>query len=144
MKKFAFRLSKVLRVRQIRERLKEVELGLALTDLAREQHAERLLRDAIDESSQALTRRLSSRFSVAEALLAEAHIVWLKAKAAEQVGRVQKAEVRVHQSQQQLLYARQERKALEKLNDRHKSQYMQAIYVAEQKALDDIKRSERR
>ncbi len=144
MKKFKFRLSKVLRVRQVRERIRETELGRARASLAREREAESILLRKIDENSHELGRKLAQRFSAVDAMMYERHIEALKADAAVQAERVCDAQTEVEKSKAHLLRARQQRKALDRLHEKHRQQYIQNLFAYEQKVLDDIKKHERR
>ena len=144
MKRFRFRLSRVLAVRQIRERIAEVELGQARHRLSEEQRRLAYLHASMDQSLDTLRTHLRSSFDPRTAVAHHAHIERLRGDVSQQVARVDVARHDVVRRQDALLQERQKRKALDRLRERQHQEYIGYVLSEEQKDLDDMKRVERR
>jgi len=144
VKRFRFRLWRVLDVRKIRERVCEVEFARSKARLADERRVEQQLESRFSGSAQDLAARLRDGFRPDEVLGHESFLGKLKADAQEQSGRVTEAAGQVEAHHEELLSARQRRKALERLRQRQYSGYLAGLLAEDQKSLDDSAKKRRR
>jgi flagellar export protein FliJ len=144
LRRFRFRLARVKNVRQLRERMREVEFGQARARLERERDEERRRQAMVSRGFEEFASRLSGKFSPVEAVSHLNYVARLKDQVVLQTGNVKAAAQRVATCQAALLRARQERKALDSLYDRKYAEYMYGAVAEDQKVLDDIPKRERR
>lgn len=138
MKRFEFKLQKVLAVRRIREKIAEIELGRARTRLALEQEHQALLGAKIRKNLEEYTGVLRATFEPARVIDYQVYTERLHAEAEAQAAKVEAALAEFERRQTMLFKARQERKALDRLRERHQQEHVHQVLLEEQKVLDDM------
>ncbi len=136
MKRFMWRLQKVLDVRAKQEEIKRIELVRLTEKLAEKQSellmCQRVLQDIIDGISRdATSRRLTAQeFFLRQAATNDDRIRTLK-------GEIAELEARQKEKTAELLAVRRSREALERLRAEAREQFIREQEKLEQKELDD-------
>ncbi|MGC8863687.1 MAG: flagellar export protein FliJ [Armatimonadota bacterium] len=137
MRKFTFSLEPVLNYRRIKEELLLAELAVLQAELQR-QNAELSRLVAQRESGRT---ELAAKLSLADGdgiRAAYAYFLDRSREVLAQQAVVQRAIEAVEEKTRQVLAASTDRKALERLRDRKKSEYLRQVSLEEQKLLDEI------
>lgn len=136
MKRFLFRLEKVLRLRQQETDQSRRALGQALA-------VEADARRAVDEAAAALQARLTevrhkehAGVTAFDFAALRTHVQYLQRGRDAAEAALAEAQALTHRRRDELLAARKKEKALEKLRERRLVQYTQEALAEEQKELD--------
>lgn len=135
MKRFRFRLEKLLELRLYREKDAELALARAAGELDALQR--RIEAVAAERVSVAADRFAPGR-SVAEIRNAELYMLRLERNAEALMKAAATAELAVEQAQDAFVEARKERAVLDKLKERRAAEHRKASMVEEIAVLDDI------
>jgi flagellar FliJ protein len=134
MKRFRFRLQRVLDIReQIRDELRQ-ELALRNQDLA--QHA-RLLND-LEEEYLRTGLQEGGIVTAGELVMTGAYAARVKQLIVEQMVRVEQAKVAVAEAQERYIQANKDAKAIEMLKDKKREQYNEEVLKEEGNQLDEL------
>ncbi|GBC95408.1 hypothetical protein HRbin16_01197 [bacterium HR16] len=136
MRRFEFSLQKVLDYRQRRE---EQAIRAFMEAQAQLLHEQAVLHKLIVEREQCLRRSHRHQHLVVELLdVEQTYLSALEERIEAQRERVAEAEKVVEEKREALIEAQRERKALERLREKHYEQWRQEILRTEQKVLDDL------
>ena len=147
MKRFSFKLEKVLKLREFREEQTRIELGQAVGVLSG-------IENDIKHTAQAKNSAAMQRFSSVNAgmntyspasgrldMLAWDHyIARLNVETEQLLKKAAEAELVVEEKREIYLSASRDLKVLEKLKEKRKKEYRREYFVAETRELDDLKR----
>ncbi len=136
MRRFVFSLQKVLDYRQ---RLEEQAIR-HFAEAQRRLQAEQLLLAQLIQTRQDCLMRSERRHRLPIPMLEveQTYLSALEERIEQQVQRVAEAEEALEARRQELVEAQRERKALERLREKHYEQWRQELLRSEQKALDDL------
>ncbi len=137
MKRFNFRLKKVLKHREIVENLKKEKLGKAKSELKRERDLLRKMEDQRRRTREELKERRSVQISLPEALLYEAYLERVDEEVNQQVTKAAQLSQKVQKTREDLLQASQEKKVVEKLKERREEEYTNELRRFEQGMSDE-------
>ncbi|MDR0562820.1 MAG: flagellar export protein FliJ [Spirochaetaceae bacterium] len=132
MKRFKFRLEKILELRKYRERETEIALGKAVGEL---NEIERKIADIAEE------RLRMAQFvpnGTADILAFDRYIVRLDTTKAAFLEKASRAERIVEEARTLYLEASRDRKVLDSIKERQQKEYQDYIFAEETKELDDI------
>jgi len=138
MKKFKFRLERVLETKVSEERQKKRELGEKLNQLSYEESVLDQLLKQIEEHEK--SQRHSIQVSSNAGYLLRQHR-WqqeLNKKKNEQIRTIARCENDVEKARVALMEATREKRVLEKLKEKQFEEYKKELNAEEQKVLDDI------
>ncbi len=137
MKRFNFRLKKVLKHREIVENLRKEKLGKAKSELKKERDLLRKMEDTRRRTREELKERRSNLISLPEALIYETYLERMDEEVGLQTTKAAQLSQKVEKTRQDLLQASQEKKIVEKLEDRRKSEYASDLKKFEQGISDE-------
>ena len=138
MKKFKFRLQRVLDTKEDFERQRQRELGEAQQGLMiAEEKLDTLNREA-EEQDERQRILISGRAKVAELMVNNRWRVELRKRIALQSKEVKRCERLVEERRLILLEATKERKVLEKLKEKQREQHRKEYFGEQQRILDEI------
>lgn len=139
MKKFQFRLQRVMEMKEEVEKQRMVDLAEVKKRVTRELEALEKLREE-DQNCRAHIKERGSqkRINPATMDMIYRYLKKLEADIDTQQGKVSDVKDEMEKKRQVLLDAAKERKILEKLKDRKKSDYLSDLSKKEQKTLDEI------
>ena len=143
MRRFRFRLAKVLDARRARERSSEARLLATRLALSRAIGAEEHTGQRMRASRARLETMLAGPLQLAEIEWEGEHLLALGALAAFRREQTRAAERRVHQALDELLSARRERKMLERLSERQFAQHQSLALRQEMLEIEDCFRMRR-
>ena len=133
MKKFCFRLERVLQYRELVKRDRKRELAAKTNQLLMEQ--ERLT----DLGRAWEANEVASGFVTVEMLqLVERYSMWLKAEVERQIKVVEEATKQVEEARNAYIEAAKESEALQTLKSKKYEEYLENYYKEEGKFLDEI------
>lgn len=138
MKRFEFRLDRVLSVRIQQEKIQQKEFAVVQ---AKYQKAVEMLKQLFDSRQETVLnlKKLSSKGFDQRVYLAHmSFIEKLNRDIDMQRITLQKIEVELNKERKKLLEAMQKRKILEILKDKNKTEYIHELLIEEQKVLDDL------
>lgn len=136
MRRFEFSLQKVLDYRQRRE---EQAIRAFMEAQAQLLHEQAVLHKLIVEREGCLRRsRRQQRLTVELLDVEQTYLSALEERIETQRERVAEAEKVAEEKREALIEAQRERKALERLREKHYEQWRQEILRTEQKVLDDL------
>jgi flagellar protein FliJ len=135
MKRFRFDLEKLLELRAYREREAEQELARAMGELA---SIEAHLRALAEERVTVAADRFAPGRTSADMRSAELYLLRLDKMKEALFEAAAKAELVVAAAREAYVEASRERKVLDKLKEKRKSEYRKASGIEEIKAMDDI------
>ena len=118
MKRFNFRLKKVLKHREIVENLRKEKLGKAKSELKKERDLLRKMEDTRRRTREELKERRSNLISLPEALIYETYLERMDEEVGLQTTKAAQLSQKVEKTRQDLLEASQEKKIVEKLKER--------------------------
>lgn len=134
MKKFRFRLEKVLQYRQIVRQEKKRELALRLAEM---RVAEEKLEELLEAQAQ-IDPEPDAAVDVSQFLLRGQYRARLKTEIENQRLTVKEAEERVAEARVAYVEAGKEARALEMLKERQQAKYLEYIGKEEEKGLDEM------
>ncbi len=137
MKKFDFRLKKVLKHREIVENLKKEELGRAKSELKKESELLRRMEAKRRRTREELKERRVERISLPEALIYEAYLERMDKEVDLQCTKASQLSQRVDRMREDLLQATQEKRIVEKLKERKKAEFANDLKRVEQGMSDE-------
>jgi flagellar FliJ protein len=137
MKRFNFRLKKVLKHREIVENLKKEKLGKAKSELNRERDLLRKMEDQRRRTREELKERRSDRISLPEALIYEAYLERMDEEVNLQTTKAAQLSQKVKKTRKDLLRASQEKRIVEKLRERRQVEYTNELRRFEQGISDE-------
>jgi len=138
MRRFEFRLDRVLSVRIQQEKIQQKEFAVVQ---AKYQKAVEMLKQLFDSRQETVLnlKKLSSKGFDQRVYLAHmSFIEKLNRDIDMQRITLQKIEVELNKERKKLLEAMQKRKILEILKDKNKTEYIHELLIEEQKVLDDL------
>ena len=133
MKRFNFKLEKVLRLRENREKETEIELGKAVGVLSA---IEGQIKNVIQEKGSAVQNRFSGNFNQMRSY--EFYIQRLDQTRDMLLEEAAMAEIEVERTREIYLEASRDRKIFSKLKERQEKEYRRTINLDEIKMIDDI------
>ncbi len=134
MKRFRFRLQRILDIRdQIRDELRQ-ELGRRNQELL---HQESILKGLEDELRQ-LRIKQDGIITASELLLTGAYALRVQQLIERQVAKVEEARLAVVEAREKYIQANKDAKALEMLKDKKKEEYQQELLHEENNQLDEV------
>jgi len=135
MRRFTFKLEKILKLRENREHETELELGRAVGALSA---LELRIRQVVEEQAVAIQNRFSSRNDFTQMLSYELYILRLEQTKAKLFEDAARAELEVEKARQIYLEASRDRKVISKLKERQEQEYRRAASLEEIKTIDDL------
>jgi flagellar FliJ protein len=135
VKRFRFKLEKLLDLRAHRERETEIALGKAVGALSL---IERDMEDLAREQHKAGEERFSTEYGRAEILVHDLYIRRLDEKQDRLLKDAAAAELVVEEARDEYLEASRDRKVLDKLKEKQRREYKKDRENEEIKTLDDI------
>ena len=136
MRRFEFSLQKVLDYRQRRE---EQAISAFAEAQAKLMHEQAVLRKLLIDREECLRRSPRHQHLEVEMLdVEQTYLSALEGRIEAQRERVAEAEKVLEEKRQALMQAQRERKALERLREKHHEQWRQEMLRIEQKALDEL------
>jgi flagellar FliJ protein len=135
MKRFHFDLEKILEIRAYREKEAETALGRAVGALTA---LEQEIKSAAVSRSQAASRRFASGNGINGIRQYELYIQRLDAERDRLFKEAAEAELKVEAARQVFLEASRDRKVLDKLREKRRREYRDALLAEETGTLDDI------
>ncbi|MDR2478696.1 MAG: flagellar export protein FliJ [Treponema sp.] len=135
MKKFGFKLQKVLDMRRHREEEAKIELGRAISILTEIEN--NIIRNA-EIRRNAAAERFASAASAAAIISWDHYIQRLAMEAEKLMSDAAQAELTVEEKRGQYLEASRELKVLEKLKEKQEQEYRRESFAAATAELDDL------
>ena len=133
MKRFNFKLEKILKLRENREHETEIELGKAIGILSA---LETRIKNVAEEKVKAAKSRFSGDFN--EIRSYEFYIWRLDKTRDALLSAAAQAELEVEKRREIYLEASRDRKIISKLKERQEKEYRRAVNLEEIKIIDDI------
>jgi flagellar FliJ protein len=138
MKRFQFKLDKVLELRHYSEQEAKIALGNAIGELNRiENEIKTIAAKRLDASSL----RFQSGSSADEIRYADLYILRLDRTADKLMEDAAKAELKVSEARDVYLEASKEKKIIEKLKEKKEKEYKKFVLSEEDKAVDEVANS---
>ena len=138
MKKFKFRLQKVLEVKQHLEKMRQQELALLLDKLKTEKiFCEKYINER-DDYRQMRTRTENQGARKSEILMIEQYLQHLKKKISHQHQIVDRLERAISEKQRELRKVMMDKKSMEKYRDKQHNEYEKTVLFSEQIFLDEL------
>jgi len=137
MKRFNFRLKKVLKHREIVENLRKEKLGKAKSELKNERDLLRKMEDTRRRTREEWKERRSNLISLPEALIYETYLERMDEEVGLQTTKAAQLSQKVEKTRQDLLEASQEKKIVEKLKERREEEYSNEMKRFEQGISDE-------
>ena len=137
MKKFAFRLQKVMELRKWRERTAQQRLAEAQADRIQARTELRSALDRINAHNENRRKKTHGIFTAGDALTDSQYSRRLIRDASRRAEKVQLNEKNVTRCREELVDKSRAKKVLEKLHDRKFSEYRTAVAHEEQLDMDD-------
>ena len=134
MKKFSFKLEKVLELREFEEDQAKIELGKAIAETERIKEELRLI-------AEKRVQNTKSRFSssdVMEQLAIENYITRLDSEKERLLEELAQAELVVEQKRAVFAEALKNRKVISKLKEKRTAEYKKEFYKTEENEIDDV------
>lgn len=138
MRKFAFPLEKVLEVREIKRLISEEKLGALLNEMYAIEHALELIEQRETQNRHdllALAKQGFDSFQMKAILNYGAALNEDIRRTKEQLA---KQTLLVREAQEEAILRTREKKALEQVKEKHRSQYMESYWWEQNKELDEI------
>ncbi|MFA6507390.1 MAG: flagellar export protein FliJ [Treponemataceae bacterium] len=135
MKRFRFSLEKLLELREYREKEAEQDLARAMGELT---SIEARIRSVAEERVLVAADRFAPGRSAADMRNAEFYILRLDKMKDSLIEAAAKAELLVEAARDAFVEASRDKKVLEKLKDKRKSEYRKSTVIEEIKVVDDI------
>ncbi len=135
MKRFQFKLEKLLELKSYGEREAEIALGHAVGELNR---IENEIKNTAAKRLEAASLRFQTGKTASEIRYADLYILRLDRAADKLLEDAAKAELSVFEARDVYLEASKEKKILEKLKEKREKDYKKFILSEEDKAIDEI------
>jgi len=135
MRRFTFKLEKILRLRENREHETELELGKAVGALSA---LELRIKQVAEEQSAAIQNRFSSSNDFTQMRNYELYILRLDQTKESLLKAAALAELEVEKAREIYLEASRDRKVISKLKERQEQEYRKTAKLEEIKTIDDI------
>jgi len=135
MRRFNFKLEKILRLRENREHEAELELGKAVGVLSA---LEMRIRQVVEEQADAIQDRFASRNDFSQMRSYELYILRLEQTKANLFEEAARAELEVEKAREIYLEASRDRKVISKLKERQEKEYRRTANLEEIKTIDDL------
>ncbi len=138
MRKFAFPLEKVLEVRELKRLIAEERLGALLNEMYAIEHALELIEQRETQNRHdllALAKQGFDSFQMKAILNYGAVLNEDIRRTKEQLA---KQTLLVREAQEEAILRTREKKALEQVKEKHRSQYMESYWWEQNKELDEI------
>ena len=136
MKRFSFKLEKVLELRRYEERKWELKLGEVTGRCTAINHR---IRECAEERARAFSgRSLAGGAGMADFRIADTYAVRLEQEKQRLSGELEECEREREEIRKKFVEASRKRKIIEKLRERQEQQYYHEQRKAEQKEIDDI------
>ena len=134
MKKFSFKLEKVLELREFEEDQAKIELGKAIAETER-------IKEELKLTALKRVQNTKDRFSscdVIEQLAIENYITRLDAEKERLLEELAQAELVVEQKRSVFAEAMKNRKIISKLKEKRAAEYKKEFYKTEENEIDDV------
>jgi flagellar FliJ protein len=138
MKKFKFRLQRVLETKESEERQKKRELGEKQNLLAQEEAVLTQLLAQIDDHEQKQRHSIEVSSNAGDLLRQHRWQLELNKQKKQQLHNINKCEKEVEKARLALVEATREKRVLEKLKEKQLEEYKKYLTAEEQKVLDDV------
>ncbi|MFH0882730.1 MAG: flagellar export protein FliJ [bacterium] len=138
MKKFTFRLQRLMDAKRGEERLRQRDLGIEQQKLSDEEIKLQKLSDDLKQVYQEQREKLKKGTRVGDLLLSHQWQRNLRTRIRGQTKEVEKQESRVETAREVLVDVSREKKVLEKLRERRKDEHQHQVNTETQNQLDDI------
>lgn len=138
MKRFRFRLQRVLDAKETEERQRQRDLGFAQAELTRQQAALLDLEQQLAEEEAVQREMVKRPVRAGDALMQHRWHRELRSRIRMQAEQVQKAAEKVEEARRILVEASKERRVLERLKERRLDEYRKAELTQMQNHLDDV------
>jgi flagellar FliJ protein len=138
MKKFNFKLEKLLELRSYSEQEAKIALGHAVGELNR---IETEIKNVAAKRLEAASLRFKQGSSADEMRYVDIYILRLDRTADKLMEDAAKAELKVSEARDVYLEASKEKKIIEKLKEKKEKEYKKIVLSEEDKALDEISSS---
>ncbi|NPV71236.1 MAG: flagellar export protein FliJ [Firmicutes bacterium] len=138
MKRFAFRLERVLKVRETVLSTRQVALAGAQFRLGQEEETLAAVTGTLRRSESQFRKAASGAAAPWRLALASRYVRFLEFEEDKQQVEVEKARDQVEICRQRLIEARQETRILEKLKDKRFGSYVSEVLKEDQSTLDEI------
>ena len=135
MKRFVFKLEKVLRLREYREQEAKLELGRAVSILSA---LELQINNIALERAAAAQSRFSAKMDFTEMRSMDLYILRLEQTKEALLQKAAMAELEVEKARNIYLEASRDRKVISKLKERQELEYRRVMNLEEIKMIDDI------
>ncbi len=137
MKRFNFRLKKVLKHREILENLEKERLGRVKSELKRETELLKEMEDTRRRAREKLRERREEEINLPEALIYEAFLERMDEEVNLQAAKAAQLTQKVEETREDLLRASKRKKIVEKLKERKKAEYASEVRRFEQGISDE-------
>jgi len=138
MRKFKFRLQKLMDAKAGEEKLRQRELGMEQHRLSQEEEKLKSLSDALEQTDENLREKLSGQVKAGELMI---HHQWqrsLKTKINVQTQEVRKQDRVVEEARDRLVETSRDKKVLENLREKRFTEHQHQVNTETQNQLDDI------
>ena len=138
MKRFKFRLQRVMDAKLSEERLRQRELGEALAYLQEQEAKLTQLEEELAEEERQQRERIKGAMRAGDALLQHSWYRELRTRIRQQGEELNKAAVKVEESRQRLVEVSKDKKVLERLKEKRQEEHRKATLTETQAMLDDV------
>ncbi|MGR3219771.1 MAG: flagellar export protein FliJ [Candidatus Anammoxibacter sp.] len=138
MKRFSFRLQKLLNLEGQREQQAKLIIYSLVNNLRGQESILGFLQDSLYENQKKLGGKENVSTNSQKLMLCQNYIIALNDRIAQQSKLINEAAVKIEKSRNEMLAIRKDRKILEKLKDRDRDEHSSLMMKAETKELDDI------
>jgi len=135
MRRFNFKLEKILKLRENREHETELELGRAVGALSA---LELRIRQVVEEQAAAIQNRFSVRNDFTQMYSYELYVLRLEQTKDKLFEAAARAELEVERTREIYLEASRDRKVISKLKERQSREYRRTANLEEIKTIDDL------
>ena len=138
MKKFSFRLQKLLSLEGQREQQAKIMIYSLVNNLRGQEKILDFLQDSLYQNQKELGGKEDVSTDSQKLMLYQNYIIALNDRIARQTEMINETAGKVEKSRKEMLALRKERKILEKVKDQDMEEYTAELKKAEIKQLDDI------
>ncbi len=138
MKKFKYKLEKLLEIRIKLEEVKKIELGVVSQELKLEKEKEFKLKKEIIEQLEKGKQELENQLNIRKLRIANEYMYIMKNRIKAQEERTKIKEKELENKIMELLEKTRERKILEKLKEKEYARYLKEEKKEEQKNTDEV------
>lgn len=141
MRKFSFRLQKLLNLEGQREQQAKIIIYSLVSNLRGQENILGFLKDSLYENQKNLGGKEDVSTDSQKLMLYQNYIIALNDRIAQQAKLINETGDKIEKSRNDMLDIQRERKKLEKLKDKDKEEYVSLMKKIEIKELDDISSS---